>query len=57
MKKLLLVLLLVAAGVLLVPLGGSAPESHSVIRGDTLGRIARDRGVTVDDLRSWNGIE
>ncbi len=57
MKKLLLVLLIVAGGLLLVPLGGSAPDSYSVVKGDTLGRIAQRQGVTVDDLRQWNGIE
>ena len=32
------------------------PVLHTVVRGDTLGRIARDHGVAVDELRRWNGI-
>lgn len=33
------------------------PEVHVVVRGDTLSKIARARGCTVDQLRGWNGIE
>ena len=29
---------------------------YTVKRGDTLGKIAKAYGVTVDELRSWNGI-
>jgi len=29
---------------------------YTVVRGDTLGRIAKEQGVTVDQLREWNGI-
>jgi murein DD-endopeptidase MepM/ murein hydrolase activator NlpD len=29
---------------------------YTVERGDTLGRIAKHHGVTVDELRQWNGI-
>jgi LysM repeat protein len=29
---------------------------YTVERGDTLGRIAKQHGVTVDNLREWNGI-
>lgn len=30
--------------------------THTVVRGDTLSRIARDQGCSVDDLRRWNSI-
>lgn len=53
-------------GVTLVGLGAlgaawlslSTPEvtHYTVVRGDTLGEIAAAHGVTVDDLRRWNGI-
>ena len=33
------------------------PLRYSVIRGDTLFLIAEAHGVSVDQLRSWNGIE
>ena len=33
------------------------PEPYVVQKGDTLFVIARDHGVTVDDLRRWNGID
>ena len=33
------------------------PVEYSVVRGDTLSKIAAAHGVTVDELRSWNGIE
>lgn len=33
------------------------PVRYSVVRGDTLGEIARAHGVTVDDLRAWNDLE
>jgi len=35
----------------------SRPTRYVVERGDTLGEIAAAHGVTVADLRSWNGIE
>ncbi len=57
MKKLLLVLLIVAGGLLLVPLGDTSSDSYSVVKGDTLGRIAQRQGVSVDELRQWNGID
>lgn len=43
---------------MLAACGLFAPEAptHTVVRGDTLSRIARERGCTVDELRSWNGI-
>lgn len=42
---------------LLQGLFGPRPVTYEVVRGDTLFVIARDHGVTVDDLRAWNGIE
>lgn len=33
------------------------PVRYTVVRGDTLGRIAAAHGVTVEDLRTWNGIQ
>jgi murein DD-endopeptidase MepM/ murein hydrolase activator NlpD len=47
-----LVLSLVAACSLFTP----EPPTHTVVRGDTLSRIAKDQGCTVDELRQWNGI-
>jgi len=37
-------------------LQGSAP-THTVVAGDTLWAIAREHGVTVDQLRAYNGLE
>lgn len=38
-------------------LGAPAPPpTHEVVRGDTLGELAKTYGVTVDELRAWNGI-
>ncbi len=34
----------------------SRPTRYVVERGDTLGEIAKAHGVTVEQLRSWNGI-
>ena len=34
----------------------SRPSSYRVRRGDTLTKIARRFGVTIDDLRTWNGM-
>jgi LysM repeat protein len=44
-----------------VPVGGATVarrewSTYRVRRGDTLWGIARRHGVTVTDLRSWNGI-
>ncbi len=30
---------------------------HKIVAGDTLGRIALTYGVTVDDIRRWNGLK
>ena len=37
----------------------SAPEPvrYTVVRGDTLGEIATEHGVTVEQLRAWNDLE
>lgn len=45
--------------VLLVGCPPSQPEPirYVVVRGDTLGQIAKVHGVSVDELRTWNGIE
>ncbi len=51
-----MLLLLGAVGAMFVPVGGSAPTTHTVVRGDTLGRIAKRESVSVDDLRGWNGV-
>ena len=32
-------------------------DTYTVVRGDTLFAIAQQHGVTVDELRMWNGIE
>lgn len=32
------------------------PPTYTVVRGDTLTKIARAHDVTVDELRAWNGI-
>ena len=31
-------------------------ESYTIKTGDTLWAIARDHGVTIEDLQSWNNI-
>lgn len=36
---------------------GPTPQRYEVVRGDTLGKIAQRYDVTVDELRSWNGIQ
>lgn len=33
------------------------PPTYTVVRGDTLFVIARDHGVTVDELRAWNTLD
>ena len=54
------VLLLVALAVvaaLFVPMGASDPPTVAVERGDTLGGLAKTAGVSVAELREWNGID
>ena len=46
--------LLLAAGCSFV---APEPPTYTVVRGDTLGRIARQQDCTVAELRAWNGIE
>lgn len=36
---------------------GSQPVEYVVVRGDTLSKIAKAQGVTVDELRSWNHLK
>lgn len=36
---------------------GPEPIRYTVVRGDTLFLIARAHGVTVEQLRAWNGLE
>jgi len=33
-----------------------SPSMYTVVRGDTLFRIAKNHGVTVKDLKSWNNL-
>jgi LysM repeat protein len=54
-KKAVVVLLTLTA-LLLFPVGRSAPDTYSVVRGDTLGRIGKSQSVSVTDLREWNGL-
>ena len=55
--------LCVALSLLLLPWAGTAQEDsarvkvHVVQRGETLTRIAGIHGVTVPELREWNGIK
>lgn len=54
LRTILLTTLLLAGGCsLFLP----EPPTYTVVRGDTLGRIARQQGCTVAELRAWNGIE
>ncbi len=46
-----------AAGWYLRPAPGPEPVRYSVVRGDTLAQIAKAQGVTVGQIREWNGIE
>ncbi|CAM9863178.1 unnamed protein product, partial [Ascophyllum nodosum] len=48
-----------AGNTLIVPAPASSSEtgkSYTIKTGDTLGAIAYDRGVTIEDLQSWNHI-
>ncbi len=46
----------VVAAVALWP-RGPRPAEYVVVAGDTLGRIAAQHGVTVQQLQAWNGLE
>lgn len=35
---------------------GPTPIEHTVVRGDTLSKLARAHGTTVADLQEWNGL-
>lgn len=35
---------------------GPQPEVITVVRGDTLGKLAKTHGVTVAELKQWNGL-
>lgn len=48
---------LLLAALLVVPTAAHADTTHRVASGDTLGGIAEAYGVSVADLRRWNGIE
>lgn len=52
-------LALVAACGLFAPAPPQAEDvqTYDVKKGDTLGKIAKSWGVTVDDLRAWNHVE
>jgi hypothetical protein len=45
-----------AAALWLVAPRGPEPVRYTVVKGDTLGVIAKSYGVSVDELRDWNGI-
>ena len=36
--------------------GGGSPTYHTVSKGETLYRLSREYGVTVDDIKSWNDL-
>ena len=55
MAALLLVAGAAAAWWLLPP--QAEPPQHTVARGDSLGRIAGQHGITLDDLRRWNELD
>ena len=38
------------------PAAAAAGSTHTVVRGDTLGRIARARGVSATELAKWNNV-
>lgn len=44
------------AGIEVTESGGGSSLTHKVKRGDTLGGIARRYGVTVNQLKQWNGL-
>ena len=55
-KALVAALALAALGVGAWWLARPAPLEHEVVAGDTLSKLARHYGVTVDELRDWNGL-
>jgi LysM repeat protein len=57
--KWIVALIALGAGIalLLMPVGDGPGQTVTVVRGDTLGRIAQKAGVTLDDLRAWNDID
>lgn len=36
--------------------GSTEPVEHTVVRGDTLGKLAKTHGVTVAQIKAWNGL-
>ncbi len=59
MLKWIVALIALGAGLalLLMPVGEGPAETVTVVRGDTLGRIAQKAGITLDELRAWNDID
>ena len=41
----------------MLQVGPDRPETHEVDRGDSLWNIAREYGLSVDDIRDWNRLE
>jgi LysM repeat protein len=56
----LVIVLLLCGGALMLPVGDEAEKTGATVTvagGDTLGRLAKTHGVTVDDLRGWNQLD
>lgn len=53
-----MIALLLAAWLACGPAAPTAPEPvrYTVVKGDTLGKIAKAHGVSVDELRAWNHL-
>ena len=47
----------VVGGLWLLRLCEPEPLRYAVVRGDTLTRVGKKHGVSVEDLRSWNGLQ